>query len=250
MTIVLYDLVSTLPHKAFAPNTWKTRFCLNYKGLSYRTAWIDLDRAAIKAGVYDKLGLAPLPSPDGSPAYLLPVIHDTATGVSVADSFAIAEYLERTYPAAQRLFPHNTAALQSLVDGATFDGVIQSVLRFTVLDRYLVLRPVGKDYFRRTREAEFGMPLEDIAPKGNDAVAEWAKVEAAFGAIAAWYAKSEGPFILGPTVSWADFAVACWVMTARSIWGEESQKWKEFAWWHGGLCAKIIDDLKEYQKID
>lgn len=115
---------------------------------------------------------APLHDSDNSPIYLLPVSHDTATGASRADSFAIAGSLEKTYSAAQprrRSCSHSTAALQSLIHGP--QRRVQR-LRFALLDMYLVLNPMGMDYFWRTREAAFGMSLEDIAPMGDDAVAE------------------------------------------------------------------------------
>ena len=186
---------------------------------------------------------------DGSPAWLLPVIHDTATGVSVADSFAIAEYLEKTYPSAPSLFPHGTAAFQALFLGALPPASQGPLARFVVPAVHRVANPASKAFIRRTREAWFGKPLEEIEPRGEEAVAEWAKVEKGWGTIAGWYAKSGGPFLLGETVSWADFVVACWLMTVRSLWGEDSQRWRDMASWNGGRFGKLLDDLKEYQAV-
>ncbi|KJA20279.1 hypothetical protein HYPSUDRAFT_189028 [Hypholoma sublateritium FD-334 SS-4] len=247
MAIIFYDLLSTLPHKAFSPNTWKTRYCLNFKGIPYRTEWVDFIEIE---GVYKKLGLVPSSyKPDGSPTYLLPVIHDISTGVSVADSLLIAEYLEKTYPVPS-LFPNNTIAFQSIFDNAVRDAALKPQRRFTIPDIFSVVSLQSKDYFRRTREAAFGKPLEEIAPQGDEAVAEWAVVKAGWGTIDSWYIKSGGPFILGDTVSWADFVVGSWLIWARTIWGEESQKWKDYASWHNGRWLKVLDDLKEYQRID
>ncbi|KJA29516.1 hypothetical protein HYPSUDRAFT_33009 [Hypholoma sublateritium FD-334 SS-4] len=247
MTIILYDLSSALPQKAFTPNTWKTRLCLNYKGLPYKTEWIEFPD--IKTDVYDKLGVTPASKADGSPAWVLPVIHDTATGVSVAESFAIAEYLEKTYPSTPSLFPHGTIVFQELFNGAVPASALEPLGRFFVPEVYRVVNPASKEFIRRTREAAFGKALEDIAPTGDEAVAAWAKAEAGWGTIAAWYAKSGGPFLLGPTVSWADFYVVCWLITARSALGEEDQRWKNIASWHGGRFVQLLDDLKEYQAV-
>ena len=186
---------------------------------------------------------------DGSPAYLLPVIHDTATGASAADSLAIAEYLEKTYPEAPSLFPNGTAAFQVLFQDALPAGALQPLGSFSAAAVHSVVNSASKAHIRRTREAAYGKPLEEIAPRGDAAVAEWAKVEAGWGTIAGWYAKSAGPFLLGPTVSWADFVVACWLVTARSVWGEDAQKWKDIAAWNGGRFAKLLDDLKKYQAV-
>lgn len=224
------------------------RFCLNYKALPYRTEWIEFE--SIGTDVYKKLGLPPSAhSPDGTPSYFLPVIHDTATGVSTSDSFAIAEYLEKTYPSPS-LFPDNTSAFQSTVDDIVRDAGIKSLAQFILADIYLILNPESKPYFKRTREAAFGRALEDIAPKGEEGIEQWAAVKAGWDTVDAWYVKSGGPFVLGTTLSWADFAVASWLIWARSVWGEENQRWKDIVSWNDGRWEKVLNDLKEYQKVD
>ncbi len=37
------------------------------------------------------------------------------------------------------------------------------------------MNPASKAFIRRTREAWFGKPLEEIEPRGEEAVVEWAK---------------------------------------------------------------------------
>lgn len=162
----------------------------------------------------------------------------------------IAEYLEKTYPTPS-FFPHNTIAFQSLFEDAVRGATqLKSQLRFAIPNIFLVVSPQSKDYFRRTREAAFGKSLEEIAPQGDEAVAEWAAVKAGWGTIDSWYIKSGGPFIMGDTISWADFVVGSWLIWARTIWGEDSQKWKDYASWHNGRWEKVLNDLKEYQRID
>jgi glutathione S-transferase len=74
----------------------KDRVELNYKGIPYRTEgneFPDIEPLS------KKLGIEPTNhNPDGSALYTLPAIHDSSTGVYIADSTAIAEYLEKTYP--------------------------------------------------------------------------------------------------------------------------------------------------------
>ncbi len=165
------------------------------------------------------------------------------------ESFAIAEYLEKKHPSPS-LFPNNTIAFQSIFDGAVHRTALKSVVGFVVYDIYQAVNPASKEYIRSTREAVFGKTLEDITPKGDEAIAQWAKVEAEWGTIDSWYKKSGGPYILGDTVSWADFVTACWVISGREVWGKDSQKWKDFSSWHGGRWGKLLEDLKEYQKVE
>ena len=137
------------------------RYCLNYKGVSYKTEWTDFIEIE---GVYKKLGLPPSgQKANGCPIYLLPVIHDTSTGVSVADSFLIAEYLEKTYPKPS-LFPHNSIAFQSIFDDTIRNAALKALRRFTIPEIFSLVTPQSKEYFRRTREEAFGKAVEDIAP--------------------------------------------------------------------------------------
>lgn len=39
--IILYDLASRGRCASWSFNVWKTRLVLNYKGISYRTEWVD-----------------------------------------------------------------------------------------------------------------------------------------------------------------------------------------------------------------
>jgi len=38
--IIFYDIASDKPLRTFAPNPWKTRLALNFKGIPYRTEWV------------------------------------------------------------------------------------------------------------------------------------------------------------------------------------------------------------------
>ena len=49
---------------------------------------------------------------NGTPYYTLPAIHGPSTNTYLADSFTIAEYLEKTYPDTPSIFPHKTVSLQ------------------------------------------------------------------------------------------------------------------------------------------
>ena len=112
--ITFYDIPGTLPGKSFTPNTTKTRLALNFKGIPYRTEYLE---APDIQPLYRRLNLTPKATYlDGTtPFYSLPVITDDTTGTLIAVSYSwdIAVYLDEVYPDAPRLFPKGTKALQA-----------------------------------------------------------------------------------------------------------------------------------------
>ncbi|TDL20311.1 hypothetical protein BD410DRAFT_791099 [Rickenella mellea] len=102
MTITLYDISSTIPGAAWSPNVYKTRMALNYKGLEYKTEWVEYPDIGPLA---KKIGALPTSIGATRELYTVPIIHDHATGKVASDSFAIAQYLDETYPDQPKLFP-------------------------------------------------------------------------------------------------------------------------------------------------
>jgi len=196
-----------------------------------------------------KFGIQPTShKADGLPHYTLPALHDPSTGVYISDSVLIAEYLEKTYPSSPSIFPNNTIGLQLPFSDALQPN-LEALWTFILPPSGLKLNPPSVAYFRRTREATFGKTLEDLVPKGDDAVAQWAKLKDGLGKVDAWYAKSGGPYLLGNTASWADIVVACYFIWMRIIWGEDSQEWKDISSWHEGRWKGLIDNFKKYETI-
>ncbi len=81
------------------------------------------------------------------------------------------------------------------------------------------------------------MPLDDVLPKGDEATIEWAKFQEDLGKVDGWYAKSGGPFLMGNTASWADFAVAGSLVWMRSVWGREEHRMER----HRVLAGKKME---------
>ena len=124
--IVFYDIPSSLPHKAWSPNTWKTRYAsssshsilrallhppvvrylLNIKGIPYRTQWIEYPDIADHV---KSLGVPPT-EPGTLTPYTLPAIYDPKTKRVVAESFNIAAYLDDEYPDTPAIMPKETRA--------------------------------------------------------------------------------------------------------------------------------------------
>jgi len=248
MTIIFYDIPSATPENAWSPNTWKARFALNFKGVPYKTEWVeypDIESHNIKLGIEPTSKKA-----DGRPHYTLPAIHDPSTGVYIAESLKIAEYLDKTYPDTPALFPHNSLGLQTAFTAA-FSSNLSAIWEFILPATCFKLNPPSHEYFRRTREAAFGKKMEELVPTGEEGAVKWAKFQKALGTVDGWYSKNggKGPFLLGETPSWADLVVASYLIWFRIIWGEDSQQWKDISAWHGGRWKGLLDSLKKYQTI-
>ncbi|PPQ76771.1 hypothetical protein CVT26_001944 [Gymnopilus dilepis] len=243
MTIIFYDIPSATPEKSWSANLWRTRFHLNYKGLSYKTEWVeypDIEPHCIKYGIEPTSN-----KPDGTPFYTLPAIHDPSTGIYLSDSFKIAEYLDKTYPDTPLILPNNTHSLQIAFSDA-FTSKLDALWAFILPVANTRLNPASEVFFRRTREAAFGKKLEDVIPTGEEGAAQWAKFKAALGDADRWYAKSPGPFLLGDKPSWGDFVAAGYAIWWKIIFGEDSEQWKDIASWHGGRWKDLVDNLKEF----
>lgn len=198
-----------------------------------------------------KLGIKPTSTrPDGSPRYTLPAIYDPSTAVYISDSFCIAEYLERTYPETPSIFPHNTIAFQSLYEGNIEACLLQSIIPFILPDAGDKLNPASQDYYRRSRSEDIGRPLDEIKPKGEAAVALWGKFKEGLGKVDAWYAKNDGPFLMGDMLSWADFVTGSSLIFLRTVWGTDSKQWKDISSWHGGRWETLLgSSLRQYQTV-
>ncbi|KAF9554754.1 hypothetical protein CPC08DRAFT_712671 [Agrocybe pediades] len=251
MSIILYDSPTTVPDKALSPNMWKARFCLNYKGLAHKTEWVDYCDIQEHS---KKLNIKPTgKNPDGSDFHSFPAIYDPKTGVYLADSFQIAVYLDKTYPDTPAIFPNNTIGLQAAFEGI-FMASIGPFLGFTLYDTWAVQLPVSHDYVRKKFEGIFGgMPLEEIAPKGDRAIEEWKKLEEAFGKVEGLFKATDevGPFVLGDRVSWGDIVVASFLIYFKRLWGgtEKDEQWRNISTWQGGRWAALLDKLDAYTAI-
>ncbi|KIM38462.1 hypothetical protein M413DRAFT_75837 [Hebeloma cylindrosporum] len=248
MTITFYDIPSTNPGRACSPNTFKARYTLNFKGIPYVTEWVefpDIEPLCKKLGI-------PLTSKnaEGSDYYSLPAIYDPSTGVYLSDSLVIAEYLEKTYPGTPQVFPDNTIALQ-LSFVSAFYGNIGAIWDFITPAACAKLNPRSIEYYRRTRKIWLGKEMEDVAPKGEAAVAQWAQFKNGLAKVDAWYAKNggEGPFLLGKTPSWGDITVASCLILFRIVWGKDSEEWKDISSWNEGRWAGILEALKSYEIV-
>jgi len=152
MTIQMHDLAGADPYLRFSPYCWRAKLALAHKGLAVDTIpWRFRDTAALGFSGQGRV----------------PVIRDGAK--IVADSWAIAEYLEETYPAAPSLFNGPGGRAHARFLNAWADSALNGgIFRLIVLDLFRVVDPGDQAYFRETREQRLGTALE-AAQAGREA---------------------------------------------------------------------------------
>jgi glutathione S-transferase len=140
----LFELCGTDPARIFSPFCWRARMALAHKGLDFESVpwrFTETDRLAFAR--HDKV----------------PVLVDGDR--TVADSWAIAQYLDEAYPDAPSLL-HGAPEAYVFV-AAWNDTVLQAGLaRLIVSDIPPLLDPDHAAYFVESREKRFGMPLAEV----------------------------------------------------------------------------------------
>ncbi len=159
MSLKLFELVGADAARPFSPFCWRTRMALAHKGL---------DAASIPWRFTEKSAIAPHNSEK------VPVLIDGDT--AVADSWTIANYLEDTYPDRPSLFGgEGGRALSRMLNWWGDVVVIGGMFPLIVADIPRHLAPEDASYFRQSREARFGKPLEDVVANRDKDVAGFRK---------------------------------------------------------------------------
>ncbi|MGJ5150651.1 glutathione S-transferase family protein [Bradyrhizobium sp. HKCCYLR1023] len=154
MAVKLYELVGTDAGRPFSPYCWRTRMALAHKGLSADTIpWRFTEKSAI--------------APHGSEK--VPVMLDGDR--AVADSWAIANYLEDTYPDRPSLFGGAGGRAMARFLNAWGDiAIVGGIFPLIIADIPKNLAAEDADYFRKSREARFGKSLEEVMASRDQAV--------------------------------------------------------------------------------
>ena len=154
MPLKLFELVGTDTTRPFSPFCWRTRMALAHKGLGAESIpWCFTEKQAI--------------APHGSEK--VPVLIDGDT--SVADSWTIANYLEDRFPERPSLFGgEGGRAMGRMLNWWGDVAVVGGMFPLIVADIPGHLKPEDAVYFRRTREARFGKPLEEVVAGRDQSV--------------------------------------------------------------------------------
>ncbi|RDX53365.1 hypothetical protein OH76DRAFT_1553479 [Lentinus brumalis] len=251
--IVFYDIPGLVKGKAWSPHTWKTRYTLNFKGIPYKTVWVEYPD--IQA-LCKKIGASAADQrQDGTPLYTLPVIYDPNTKSVVSDSAAITRYLDKTYPDTPRLIPEEADALITALEVARWAVFPEMDPRPIIIPAvFSILRPASQPYFRETREKRLGK-LEELAPRGSEKRAKhWEGMQKGLHKIAGWLEADgkEKLFFMGDKkgISYADFMLAGFFMWFKKCCGEDSQEWKDITSWDGGRWGRFMSALEKYEYVD
>jgi glutathione S-transferase len=159
MSLKLFELVGADATRPFSPYCWRTRMALAHKGLTAESIpWRFTEKAAI--------------APHGSEK--VPVMLDGDK--PVADSWIIANYLEDTYPDRPSLFGgEGGRAMARFMNWWGDIAIVGGIFPMIVADIPNKLAEVDADYFRRSREARFGKPLEEVTATRDQAVTAFRK---------------------------------------------------------------------------
>lgn len=204
MTITLYELCGTDPSRPFSPHCWKTALSLAHKGLDFKTVPTPFTK---------------IPEIEGG-AKIVPVIRDGES--VVADSFKIALYLEETYPDRPSLFGgQGGQAMARFVESWAITQLHPVIGMSAIMDIHAAIAPDDQAYLRKSREARFGMALEDASAKGQEMLQTFAgRLEPLRTML------KHQPFIGGETPLFSDYIVFGtfqWarVVMAKSVLGHD-----------------------------
>jgi glutathione S-transferase len=146
MTILFYDLVGHDSQRPFSPHCWKTKMALAHKGL-----------AATKVPTR----FLEVPKVEGGASKTVPVIRDGER--VVADSFAIALYLDEAYPDRPTLFSgEGGKALARFIERWSQLTIHPYVATVALTDLHDMQDEPNAAYFRESREQRYGKRLEDV----------------------------------------------------------------------------------------
>ncbi|MCB1412269.1 MAG: glutathione S-transferase family protein [Xanthobacteraceae bacterium] len=146
MALKLYELVGADAARPFSPYCWRTRMALAHKGV---------DAQSIPWRFTEKAAIAPYDSEK------VPVLIDGDR--PVADSWAIATYLEDAYPDRPSLFGgEGGRAMARMLNWWGDIVVIGGLFPLVVADIPAHLAAADAAYFRESREARLGRPLDEV----------------------------------------------------------------------------------------
>lgn len=196
MTIRLYDL--TLPgDRRMSPFCWRIKFALAHKGL-------DFDAVPV--------GFTDIPKLHDGEFKTVPILE---TGdIIMNESWAIAEYLDRTYTDRPAIF--SSAAERATV--RFFDAwygleIMNRLFMIYVRDIHDAAREEDKAYFRASREKRLGgQTLESFTA---DRTAKLPEVRHALRPLRATLANQ--PFVGGETPNYADFIALGGFIWVRAV---------------------------------
>lgn len=226
MPIQLYELAGR-DDRRFSPYCWRTRMALEHKGLGYETIPVRFtDKDLIAFSGQERV----------------PVIRDGDTVVS--DSWAIAEYLEETYPDTPSLFGGDTGhGLAKFLNVWTDRALHLALIKLVIADILGHVDDADRDYFVDSRTARFGKsPAEVQTRSAEDLRAFGAAISTLRAALDGQdYLSGDNP-AYGDYIVFGAFAWACAISDFALLETDDPV----FAWrdrlldLYGGMARKTV----------
>ncbi|KAE9392225.1 hypothetical protein BT96DRAFT_1023691 [Gymnopus androsaceus JB14] len=189
------------------------------QGSRVQNHWIEYPEIE---GIAKGLGVKPTGvKSNGDPEYTLPMLVDDSTGVALADHALQAAFRDAFYPKLGAYVP------------------------FLVPTAVMVCNPPGEVYLRTKFEKKLGMKIEDFYPKDEARVVAWNKWKAEVGSVAAWFRK-EDVWVMGDTPSFADFILAAFILSAKTLFGADSMEYKEILEINDGRWGRLAKNVEKY----
>jgi glutathione S-transferase len=186
MALVFHERIG-LDGRRISPFSWRIRYALAHKGLQpeiVETRFADVGRIRALSG-----------------QDLVPIIEDD--GRVVHDSWAIACHLEDHYPDGSSLFGGPAGRGAARLVNIWSDTVLGRSMRRQIWGDFVwCLDPADRAYFRRSREAQLGMTLEQYSATRDAALGEFIGI-----CLPLELTLSEQPFLAGATPAYVDYVV-------------------------------------------
>jgi glutathione S-transferase len=218
---------------------------LNYKRISYKTIALSYPEIA---PTLSSLGI-PL-TPGGR--YTLPAIQHPAPNpqdppIVLMDSYAIAEFLETTYPDTPAIFPKQTEALQSCFLTWFMDQVFATSRPILIPLIPNIVDKGSIDHFRKTRKAVYGCELEEMEVRGTAREKVFERLEDAYRIVGAAIDRAGGIFLGGDRPIFADLALLGHLLwMKRTLLADE---WDGVRKWHDGRWEKLLKSSEEFTQV-
>ncbi len=186
MALVFHERVG-LEGRRISPFSWRIRYALAHKGVEpqvVETRFADVARIRALSG-----------------QDFVPIIQDA--GEIVHDSWAIACHLEDAYPNAPTLFGGPAGRGAARLVNIWSDTVLAPAMRRQIYADFIwCIDPPDRAYFRRSRETQLGMTLEDYSATRDAALPALAET-----CLPLHRTLTEQPFLAGQAPAYVDYVV-------------------------------------------
>jgi glutathione S-transferase len=186
MTLVFHERIG-LDGRRISPFSWRIRYALAHKGL---------DPRVIETRFADVARIRSLSGQD-----LTPILQDG--GRVVHDTWRIACHLEDHYPDRPSLFGGPIGRGTARVVNIWSDTVLGRAMRPQIYADFIwSVDPVDRTYFRRSREAQLGMSLEQFSATRDAALPGLVDT-----CLLLDRALTDQPFLAGEAPAYVDYVV-------------------------------------------